>query len=891
MLHRLRFASQFVHVGALGRWFGLLAVPALACCASVSAQEIVQAPGWLAIMPNDSQPVIPEVKAKGSEWFVDASRGDDFAAGTKKQPWKTLGKLKRAGLSSGDVVRLKCGSIWRESLTLDARTTPSGLTIAAEEGCGADKAPSIRGSDPVDANWQPDGAQAGAFVADRFGAVNGLAFKGLRMTVARLPNHVGPGKEFALADSGGDRRSFRLRDAERRAVGDRDLVGAAVYVRVVAWQVEKAMVRGYDAVSGTVSLDKDLSFPVKNGAGYILEGKRWMIDSPGEWWHDTQSKRLYLIPPGGQRPQAGEVEATVRDQALWVGGVTKLRVVGLDLRHTVKAAVDVQDTNDAAFEGLNIVDPGEYGLIASRSARIALRGGRIVGSGRNAVLTREAPDGLISGNLILDHGLLARADGSAAAIVVKGERTVVSGNVIRRAANPGIHFTNLEGTQIRDNVVIQPCMRMSDCGGIQTWTGHSPELATRRRMVRSVIKDNVVLGGASSLEGASGGGRNQSVGIYLDEMTGGAQVQGNVIAGTENGIYLHNAQFNDIVGNTVRSVAHASVTAHMSLPDAEVIRGNRVRGNRLFSRSTPTGGGQEVFAFKWQQRNNAERLFAGDDANEVQDNQILRAGSAGQTRWYVGESLSAQAMPEKDWRKYAKGEREQVIAVAPEARKKVDGEATANLLPDGDFRTGTTSWKAYFHPGGRGGVVEGAKCEGTPCLKFVAGHMADALSSKPFKLESATGRNDHLLKFTVKAGATGGSLRVAVRRNGPPYDNFGLDQPVVKLAPGQVFQAEVPFQASNGEPARVDFQAEAGAELYLSRASLVRVAPATNDPVTIAGSLFVINLMDKTQTVACAATKLAGCAALDEQGKEVKWPLSLAAGQSMAVFPNKKQGN
>lgn len=870
------------------RWLSCLVIPVLACCTSAGAQEIVRAPGWLAIMPDDSQPVIPEVRAKGSEWFVDAARGDDFAPGTKKQPWKTLGRLKRVDLSSGDVVRLRCGGVWREALYVEARSIPAGVTIAAEAGCAAGQAPSIRGSDPVTSNWVADGAQSGAFVADRFGAVKGVTYKGQKMMAARLPNHGGPGREFALADGRNDRRSFLLREAERRAIGDRDLTGALAYVRVMAWQVEKAVVRSYDASSGVVILDKDLSFPIKNGAGYLLEGKKWMLDAPGEWWHDAQAKRLYLAPADGQRPQPGEVEATVRDHALWIGGAAKLKVVGLDLRQTAMATLNVQDASDLAFDGLNIVDPGEYGAIISRSARVALRGGRIIGSGRSAVLTRDVPDGVVSGNLILDHGLLARADGSAAAIVVKGERTAVSGNVIRRSANPGIHFTNLDGTQIRNNVVIQPCLRMSDCGGIQTWTGHSTELATRRRMVRSVVKDNVVLGGPSNLEGSSGRVRNQSVGIYLDEMTGGALVQGNVIAGTENGIFLHNAQFNDIVGNTVRSVSHSSVTAHMSLPDADVIRGNRVKDNRLFSRSTPTGG-SEVFAFKWQQLNNPARLFSGDGANEVQDNQILRVGREGQTRWYVGEGHSAQVIPERDWRKYAKSEREQVISLEPEPLKLLAGES-ANMLPDGDFRLGTAAWKPYFHPSGRGGVVANSTCEGAPCLKFVAGHMADVLSSKPFRLGAAAGHNNYLLKFTVKAGANGGGVRVAVRRNGPPYDNFGLDQPVVKLSPGQVFRAEITFQASNAEPARVDFQGEPSSELYLSHASLVRVEPAAPDSVAVAGSLFVINLMDKTQTLACAAARLPNCSVLDEQGKEIKWPLTLAAGQSAVMFP-KKAGN
>ena len=869
----------------VGRWLSCLAITALACCGSVSAQEIAQAPGWLAILPNDSQPAIPAVRAKGREWFVDARHGDDFGSGSKQQPWKTLGKLKRAGLSPGDVVRLKCDSIWRESVSFDARTLPAGVTIAAEEGCGVDQAPSIRGSDLVQTKWQLDGSQVGVFFTDRFGVVNGLAYKNKMMLAARLPNHGGQGgREFALADGRNDRRSFRLLETERRMVGDRDLVGATAYVRVVAWQVEKAQVRNYDASSGVVTLDKDLSRPIKSGAGYILEGKRWMLDAPGEWWLDNQAKRLYLSPPGGRPPQPGEVEATVRNHALWIGGVSKLSVVGIELRQTAVAALDVQDASDLTFDGLNVVHPGEFGAVISRSARVTFRGGRIIGSGRSALLTRDAPGSVISGNLILDHGLLARADGSAAAIVVKGERTVVSGNVVRRAANPGIHFANLEGTQVRNNVVIQPCLRLSDCGGVQTWTGHSPELAARSRMVRSVIKDNVILGGASSLEGAAGAGRNQSVGVYLDEMTGGVQVQGNVIAGTENGIYLHNAQFNDVVSNTVRSVTHASVTAHMSLPGADLIRGNRFKGNRLFARASATGG-PEVYAFKWQQ-DSPEQLFAGVDANQVLDNRILRAGSGGQTSWYAGENLSSRVMPEREWRKYAKTDREHGITLSSAPQKPVDGEM-GSLLPDGDFRSGAKAWKAYFHPSGRGGAIERATCGGAPCLKFVAGHMADVLSSKPFRLQANAGRNDYLFKFTIRADTKGGGVRVTVRRNDPPYDSFGLDRPVVKLSPGQVFHAEVPFQASDSAPARVDFQIEPGAVFYLSHASLVRVESVPTDSVTVAGSLFVINLLDKAQTVACSVTKLRSCSALDDQGKELAWPLTLAPGQSAVVFPNR----
>lgn len=861
----------------------------LVCSMATSAEQLVRAPGWLAILPDDAPPANQQVRAKGQQWFVDSNKGDDAGVGSKQQPWKTLGKLKRAGLSSGDVVWLRCGSVWRESLDMDGRAFPQDITIAAEVGCGSGQVPSIRGSDVVNSNWSSDPTLSGVSMVDRFGAVEGLLYKGQRGMLARFPDGAAPGREFALADGINKARGFRLREKERRIVGDRDLTGATVYVRVYPWQVEKATVRNYDASSGVVTLDKDLSSQILNGAGYIFEGKKWMLSAPGEWWHDTQSKRLFLFTFDGQRPQSGDVEVVVRDHAVRINNASQLRLAGVDLRHTIRTALDVTDVSDAALDGLDIADPGEYGVVIYRSKRVVFRGGRVERSGWHAVLTREAPGSVVTGNVILEHGLAGRAGGSGAAIAVRGERTVVSGNLVNRAANSGIHFFNLQGTQIVGNTVIQSCLRLTDCGGIQTWTGDSPALATRRLLVRSIVKDNVILGGSGNLEGAAGRGRFQSNGIYLDSMTGGVEVSNNRIAGTENGFYMHNAQFNTIAGNTVRSVTHASVATHMSVPGGDTIRGNRFRGNRLFSKPS-FAGRDEVYAFKWQQPGAAGRLFAGDDANEIKDNQVLRIGAEGETRWYVGETNTARVISESDWRGFAKSEREQVVALKnPRAAKRFAKEGT-NLLPDGDFRSGTSSWQTYFNPAGRGGSVAALRCGDSACLKLITGHAADSVSSKPFRLESEPGRNEHVLRFTIQMGSKEGAVRVSVRRDGPPYDHFGLDHPPMRLNPGQELRVELPFQATSSDAARLFIGVDPGVEVRLSRASVTRLETPPPSSLTAAGALFIVNLTDKRQAVKCSDTRLTECSSLDEQGKDIAWPLRVNAGEGVTIFPL-EQGN
>lgn len=52
-----------------------------------------------------------------TEYFVDSKGGDDAAAGTSPaSAWQSVGKVNRTSLQPGDVVRFKCGGLWRGSL-------------------------------------------------------------------------------------------------------------------------------------------------------------------------------------------------------------------------------------------------------------------------------------------------------------------------------------------------------------------------------------------------------------------------------------------------------------------------------------------------------------------------------------------------------------------------------------------------------------------------------------------------------------------------------------------------------------------------------------------------------------------------------------------------------
>ncbi len=54
-----------------------------------------------------------------SEYFVDSVLGRDFNSGVSEaSPWRTLSKINIQKFKPGDVVRLKCGSVWNEELVV-----------------------------------------------------------------------------------------------------------------------------------------------------------------------------------------------------------------------------------------------------------------------------------------------------------------------------------------------------------------------------------------------------------------------------------------------------------------------------------------------------------------------------------------------------------------------------------------------------------------------------------------------------------------------------------------------------------------------------------------------------------------------------------------------------
>jgi hypothetical protein len=81
--------------------------------------------------------------------------------------------------------------------------------------------------------------------------------------------------------------------------------------------VYRRAITAHDVANGRISVDEACEQEGNPGLGwgskYFVEGKPGLLDTPGEWWYDATTKRLYLWPPTPDNPAALNIEISRHD--------------------------------------------------------------------------------------------------------------------------------------------------------------------------------------------------------------------------------------------------------------------------------------------------------------------------------------------------------------------------------------------------------------------------------------------------------------------------------------------------------------------------------------------------------------------------------------------------
>jgi parallel beta-helix repeat protein len=382
----------------------------------------------------------------------------------------------------------------------------------------------------------------------------------------------------------------RLPGQLRARLPNDDLAGATLVWRAADWLIQSRTIARVEDKTLILAPGDDESFGLLPTTEFYVEGKRWMLDSPGEWaWEDG---RLYVWPADGGSPE-GRAWAAQRTRAIDASGTRNVRIEGLRI-FGATLGIDGSDSHGLVVVDTEIENSGEEAMLAGTGTRVQRL--QVKGSVQNGLRANDdVRDVAITDSRFERVGMLGMPRRSKGAIVFEQARNViVQRNRISDAAYIGIRV--FRDALVADNVIKRACLRLSDCGGIYTF-------ARDRERLNVKIDGNRI----SELAGRS------AYAIYLDDFANGVTVTSNQIIDNPGGMELHNAFDNEISGNSFVSSRYEHLLFNETSPFAS-ISGNRIHHNRF------TSTGEAPVYRLWSRHGGANLARFADFADNVYKN-------------------------------------------------------------------------------------------------------------------------------------------------------------------------------------------------------------------------------------------------------------------------------
>jgi hypothetical protein len=270
-----------------------------------------------------------------AEYFVSVS-GDDNNDGSIKTPFKTISRALKA-MQPGDTCVLR-GGRYHENVVLDRLngSEQKPYTFRSHEG----EKVILDGTVPIETQWQKH--HGDIYRTHTTTPIWQLFVDNKSMTSARWPNgnwndgSLWDKKKSMMWPQGGELKT--VEDAKSRALSpgvgvghyrneqlqklDFSLAdGGIVIVTSGSFRTYKSFITEHTPGSDRFNFDAStvrVHFSYKNRIerhGYVLEGKKELIDVENEWFYEPKDGNLYLWAPGGADPGGLDIRGKVQSYA------------------------------------------------------------------------------------------------------------------------------------------------------------------------------------------------------------------------------------------------------------------------------------------------------------------------------------------------------------------------------------------------------------------------------------------------------------------------------------------------------------------------------------------------------------------------------------------------
>jgi parallel beta-helix repeat protein len=468
---------------------------------------------------------------------------------------------------------------------------------------------------------------------------------------ARQPNYGGTGNEYnEMAASSSKLTEFVVSAEDKSFIGSKDIVGATVYIRTAPWKAEARDISVYNSTTGFatfVKLDPSklikeetyfnlvdtLFVPPEKGAGYLFEGKPWMLDSEREWHYDPTTKVLSVWLPGGVAPAMNSIEVMRRTRGILVGtfseikGVTKLKIEKLALRGFRYAPIDINGGNNITITDIDSRQNAK-GILLTAGARNTVEKSYFEENYGNGVhVMGKSPYAIIRDNTVVDTGMKFKYSAISGIYIAAATNTLVQGNTVLRSGWAGISlWSTTTGSVIEDNYIEKTCQRFGDCGAIYTSIGFVALPVTDRL----VIRNNFVTNTGKNMEGVVG--PNEGYGLYLDTVQGNTDLLNNMVSNTDGAYIVHGGSNNTLKGNVIwDQKSSGGLYQDRTGVGTYTQRGNVNENNYYFmhSSSLPTVSRWHLYS------QTTSEFLSGTRPNTIKNNAVISKFDTSLLRWNI----------------------------------------------------------------------------------------------------------------------------------------------------------------------------------------------------------------------------------------------------------------
>jgi parallel beta-helix repeat protein len=341
---------------------------------------------------------------------------------------------------------------------------------------------------------------------------------------------------------------------------DKDLTGALLVFRAEEWLIETRPVLDY--ADGTIMLKTKVgdAFDLKPENEFYVEGKLWMLDSPGEW--AVSNGRLYVWTPDGKSPE-GRVWASPKESGIIANDSRNVTIDGVRI---FSAANGIEATGSTNLRIVNteIVNSSEDGMHIGGTG-LVIDNATITNSVKNGIWAYYGTTGsVITNSMITSTGMIGMPKRSKGSIVFEdGSGQHIENNKIINSSYIGIRVH--KNATVRNNVIDGACLVLTDCGGIYTFA--RDKLPSNVLIERNTIKNLT---------------QRYAFAVYLDDYANGVTVTGNTITNNPSGVMMHNGFNNLVTKNVFSSSGHEHMLFNETSKTASIHR-NQVTDNVFVS--------------------------------------------------------------------------------------------------------------------------------------------------------------------------------------------------------------------------------------------------------------------------------------------------------------------